>query len=1215
MGPYQAAGQGMVGSLSGDASAMPDFGEQRYSIGSGSPYRGDRPYVPGWIRGGASSASSCATSTYAASMGSYTDGPSPFLPLQADQLPPIPTAANFYEPFPIHPYLSAVALESRQTLESLVEAYGFEDGAASYYGVQDPGKELSEFFGNLPHFPMTPRQASDAPLEEGAEPDSSMDFEDGFDMSASYAAQDDEALCFGAATRGVKYQYQLDPSLPPPESQAFTESYPPSPATSTGSSVYASPYSANPSLPTTTFNSPHPSPHLRMTPLVVSPYTTSEYDVESPLSSPGYTPSMSSAIPFPTAPSRSSAIPFPQPPPLGSRCGSRSQPNSRPPSVSHLPGFSPYLTPVQHPTLHKRHSSTSSAASILHHTSAPNLHASQGSVFRPSAGTIQASHSPLLNGPGDGAVKKSQHRLRQSVSFPSSDANLFPRRSQSYSARGSAGWSRRSSLELEGLSGLGVTVGRRSSATDESRYLEPTEPFSPVSGGLGFNSPHRWPGSIGEVAGVQDSLEGMSLRQNYRTEEMQVDMDRGEGTVMLKKANEALTDSTVKYLEAQDRLMEGERTVLVLAPRVAQRSYGNEKRFLCPQPMSLVLGISWWSNVDDPRIKPESLPYAGAKIRRINLPPEVSISISTDPSPSPDFLNTEWMTKDGGLIDPDWPLDLETHILSGRTTGKSNFVPAGEASKGTDRPVVRPLVTIVAPGTGPKASRLIGTFPGKAMHIISKPSKGKLTESSKTGLAHGDLVSLYNRVKSQTASTRFLGVSGDHSSFPTMDWRAMTGNQPRPYAPPDIQASTFVARTGRWDAFIMYAVDLTLPIVDSGSNSGPFPFPGYPRPPANAIACEPGEEKKIYYNMPIVLQCLSTAVVSPIMILRKVDGGRTAIGGGSLTGYAPETGLPCPPGERLGDAVAQFRPMALEIYTDPSKVPSGERSPTADTFLACLGDTIGINQSRETRKYFNQSGQESDSRPQASMSPNTPGTPGSTSPPFAMVGLPSDYHNLDDAYTVSASGQKVKRVRRVSSNGSLAQTPYTLPPNRPQSTQPKRKRGPSAINLLQLPDSNPADEPSPNVWSIDCGAVEMARHTFFVPPATIGGKFGSGVPPTTCSTLYSTPTPCYPISPQIPILIEYAAPARQAGPEDTGDEEELMLTLHGANFSNAFTVWIGTTPCIRHIYKSAQKLLVSLPTRIPSYRNPSNETVPLRITFVRNDGIVFPTPIFYTEPH
>lgn len=95
-----------------------------------------------------------------------------------------------------------------------------------------------------------------------------------------------------------------------------------------------------------------------------------------------------------------------------------------------------------------------------------------------------------------------------------------------------------------------------------------------------------------------------------------------------------------------------------------------------------------------------------------------------------------------------------------------------------------------------------------------------------------------------------------------MDWRSMTGGQARPFAPKDIHATTFVARTGRWDAFVIYAVDLNLPTLDPDVVPAPAPVSGYPRPPVNAIAYDPTQEKKIYYNMPIVLQCLSTAVVS-----------------------------------------------------------------------------------------------------------------------------------------------------------------------------------------------------------------------------------------------------------------------------------------------------------------------------------------------------------------
>lgn len=148
--------------------------------------------------------------------------------------------------------------------------------------------------------------------------------------------------------------------------------------------------------------------------------------------------------------------------------------------------------------------------------------------------------------------------------------------------------------------------------------------------------------------------------------------------------------------------------------------------------MALLLGASWWTNVEDPAVKPAH--YPTTKNRRVNLPPEITIAISTDPNPPTEPLLVDWMTKNGELVNHEFPIDNDTIVLSGRSTGKSSYVPSGDSGKDKRYPV-RPLVTIVAPGDGPKESRLIGTFPGRPMHIISKPSKGKLTESSKSELA------------------------------------------------------------------------------------------------------------------------------------------------------------------------------------------------------------------------------------------------------------------------------------------------------------------------------------------------------------------------------------------------------------------------------------------------------------------------------------------------
>ena len=222
------------------------------------------------------------------------------------------------------------------------------------------------------------------------------------------------------------------------------------------------------------------------------------------------------------------------------------------------------------------------------------------------------------------------------------------------------------------------------------------------------------------------------------------------------------------------------------------------------------------------------------------------------------------------------------------------------------------------------------------------------------------------------------------------------------------------------------------------------------------------------------------------MIIRKVEN-RAAIGGGSTTGYTATSGLPCAPGEKLGEAVAQFRPMALEIYNDPLKARVGDHS-TENTFLACLGDAIGINQSREARQYLNNHGGSSvdeDSPPGSGPSPKGPSRPlpSSHSPSPKLFGsaqmAQSEFGTYDEDQ--SSHGAKVKRVRRLSSSTNISQMPYSLgqSSSRPPSSLAKhRKRGQSLNSLAQFTDSSSDDEPLPRVWSLDCGGAPFP----FPPP-------------------------------------------------------------------------------------------------------------------------------------
>lgn len=152
--------------------------------------------------------------------------------------------------------------------------------------------------------------------------------------------------------------------------------------------------------------------------------------------------------------------------------------------------------------------------------------------------------------------------------------------------------------------------------------------------------------------------------------------------------------------------------------------------------------------------------------------------------------------------------------------------------------------------------------------------------------------------------------------------------------------------------------------------------PYLPRPPANALPVPDGQAATIFYNQPVVLQCIATAVVSPVMIIRQVDRTSTALGGGKPDGGPARTAgsgrgdtptplttedgrVPVAPGETLGDPVSQLQKVAFEVLTNPigSYAAAAQQSvpdliagfPGANQFLSCMGEVVGIHHAQAQR--------------------------------------------------------------------------------------------------------------------------------------------------------------------------------------------------------------------------------------------------------------------------
>lgn len=182
----------------------------------------------------------------------------------------------------------------------------------------------------------------------------------------------------------------------------------------------------------------------------------------------------------------------------------------------------------------------------------------------------------------------------------------------------------------------------------------------------------------------------------------------------------------------------------------------------------------------------------------------------------------------------------------------------------------------------------------------------------------------------------------------------------------------FIARAGSWDPFIIWLVDTAWTPPDNRENeSTADDYIGcsalrndipYPPPPAIALKNETNEPLAIHYNQHIVLQCLTTGLVSPVMIIRKVERASTVVGGansawvGDGNGGGGEFG-----DEVLGGPVSQLHKVALQIVQDPLHRSAMQQEAAAvllclprtsrpATYLACLNDLVAVHKSTSVRK-------------------------------------------------------------------------------------------------------------------------------------------------------------------------------------------------------------------------------------------------------------------------
>ncbi|KII92822.1 hypothetical protein PLICRDRAFT_37612 [Plicaturopsis crispa FD-325 SS-3] len=642
-----------------------------------------------------------------------------------------------------------------------------------------------------------------------------------------------------------------------------------------------------------------------------------------------------------------------------------------------------------------------------------------------------------------------------------------------------------------------------------------------------------------------------------------------------------------QYVRTPNRLAFGERTVIVMSSKVAQKSYGTEKRFLCPPPTAIMIGNSWWTDVmrrgEEPRLSP----------------PRVVISISGEPAPQEGSI--EWTGSSGKSFDVSDPPTGTTYL--GRCVGKQLFISDVDEKKKK----VEALVKITAPASDDEPERVIGTFPSRPIKVISKPSKKRQSAKNlELCINHGSTISLFHRLRSQTVSTKYLCVSGSNSSFKGSDGAPLMGLDQRSRS----STPSFIARTASWDPFVMYIVDVHKPAGGVDAPPPPPPHADYPSPPPNAIPFTAnGSQIPIYYNQTVVLQCLTSGVVSPVLIIRKVDHQTTVVGGGIQEGAKSVVDHYCVPGEVCGDPVSQLHKIAFEVYDSSKGMPEPGTPGSTGAFLSCMGEKVNTYRPVEGRVWNSVPVHETNS-------PILPGSPVVATPTsssgndyFAHADSAPASPTASSADFLSNDGGRVKKGKRsTSSAGGIAKNPGPKGRRRPSSA------GSATSGRRGSPGDGGAS--SGALWQVDIGetsvwtivGTDQVRYNFYVPPVLFDNQ--------NAPQMGSFPVPSKPVTP-FPGVVKYLPPDRAAEVPKSNcaaaravmakpnPHVSKMLTVYGENFNKAdpVHVFFGSEPSPFVEVRCMEVLGCLPPDSGMGKRRP--------MILVRSDGVVFPSSTMY----
>lgn len=416
----------------------------------------------------------------------------------------------------------------------------------------------------------------------------------------------------------------------------------------------------------------------------------------------------------------------------------------------------------------------------------------------------------------------------------------------------------------------------------------------------------------------------------------------------------------------------------------------------------------------------------------------------------------------------------------------------------------------------------------------------------------------------------------------------------------------------------------------------PPPQPGYPSPPPTAIPfTDNGSQIPIYYNQTVILQCMTSGVVSPVFIIRKVDHQTTVVGGGLQEGAKGVADHYCAPGEVCGDPVSQLHKIAFEVF-DPNKgAPEPGTYGTSGAFLSCMGEKVNTYRPVDGRQWndaHTMPERESDPLGAAQGSP-PPSSPMSSTGSVDHFGVGSNSSvppSPDPSDYSSNEGGRVKKTKRGSFGGR------GIRPSSQNSWRRSSSAG-SASSDRHRPGRDSLAS-SGALWQVDVGETgvwtiagigehqkssgsrlprlwiqhtwrlantpslvpsDQIRYNFYVPPVLFDQR--------DATLNASFPIPTKPVTP-FPVVVKYLPLNSVWEPHSKSiPHTSKMLTVYGENFSETdpTTVFFGSDPSP---YVDWDSRFMGVLRCLP----PETQTADRRpIILVRHDGVVFPSDVYY----